>query len=67
MITITFNEKEYKTNSKTLDEFIKEQNIKNLNGSAFAINNKVINSKNFNTQILKNEDKILFIQASQGG
>jgi sulfur carrier protein len=41
--------------------------IKNINGYALAINNNVIPKIKWSETILKENDKVLVIQATQGG
>ena len=57
------------TNSEklTLSEFLREQNIFQTEGTAIAINEKVIPKQNWNNQTINENDRITIIKAVQGG
>lgn len=67
MKTIFLNSKQHQSSAESLFDFIQSLNLGNLNGKAFALNNKVVSEKDFKSSKLKDGDKILLITASQGG
>ena len=50
-----------------ISELLESKGISNLNGIALAINDVVISKAYWHTTLLKEQDRILIIQASQGG
>jgi sulfur carrier protein len=66
---ILLNGQATSTNSEklTLSEFLQEQNIFQTEGTAIAINEKVIPKQNWNNQAIYENDRITIIKAVQGG
>ncbi len=44
-----------------------EQTVKNSKGTAVAVNNSVVSKPEWETFLLKENDKVLIIKATQGG
>ncbi len=67
-MNIKLNNKETVISEKTtVKELLANNNIKNHNGIAIAINNIVISKKNWDNHFLKNGDKVVVIEAISGG
>ena len=64
MIYINGNLRESKANLKLV---LEEEGILEKKGIAVAVNNQVVSKSTWDTFELKENDKILVIQASQGG
>ena len=66
---ILLNGQATSTNSEklTLSEFLQEQNIFQTEGTAIAINEKVIPKQNWSNQTINENDRITIIKAVQGG
>jgi len=52
---------------KNISELVQSLNMASTNGIAFAVNEKVIPKTEWEKFILKDNDKILIIKATQGG
>ena len=55
------------SNQEILHDFLAEQDILDRSGIAVALNEEVIPRSNWQSQKIKNSDKILIITATQGG
>lgn len=66
LVTVNSNKKEIEANS-VLSDLINNSGIISERGFAIAVNNKVIPKSNWKEFILKENDNILIIKASQGG
>ena len=51
----------------SLANVLEKKELINKKGIALAINNEVIPRSNWNTHLVKENDKLLVIQATQGG
>jgi sulfur carrier protein len=67
MMTIYLNGIENQVNDSSVEKLLKDRGLLEKDGIALALNNKVIPRANWNTIVLKNNDKILIITATQGG
>jgi sulfur carrier protein len=61
------NQKKQMPSGATIHALLENMNIDNKTGLAVAVNKKIISKQNWNTAQLKENDKVLLIQASQGG
>jgi sulfur carrier protein len=50
-----------------LKTFLHSLKLEDFRGWAIALNEEVISAKNFESMILKEDDRLLLIQATQGG
>jgi sulfur carrier protein len=50
-----------------LKTFLHSLKLEDFRGWAIALNEEVISAKNFENMILKEDDRLLLIQATQGG
>lgn len=67
MITVKYNDKDFVFDSEIhIPEFLESQKIQG-NNIAIAINGVVVPKMKWNEVLLKDNDKILIIQASYGG
>jgi sulfur carrier protein len=65
---ISINNKEYShPEEKNLSDLFVSLNIKAEKGVAVAVNQKVIPKSEWNNCIIKKQDKIILIKATQGG
>lgn len=65
---VFFNDSEFHAeNDSILAHILEHQLLVTKNGIAVAVNNKVIPKNEWNHYVLKENDKVLIIQASQGG
>jgi sulfur carrier protein len=53
--------------SVSLETFLNQNNLANQGGVAVALNQSVIQKKDWNTKQLENNDDIIIITATQGG
>lgn len=67
MITINVNEKELQLKPNTNVLELLQQLNSPLKGIAVAIDQNIIPNANWKTQQLANHDRVLIIQATQGG
>lgn len=68
MIAVTVNDKPYTLEEQTpLIQLLKKISLGDQKGIAVAVNQAVIPRKSWETIRLSNDDKILIIQATQGG
>ena len=67
MMTIYLNGIENQVNDSSVEKLLKDRGLLEKDGIALALTNKVIPRANWNTIVLKNNDKILIITATQGG
>lgn len=68
MITIKLNNQKITLPSgTTLYTFLNQNNLTNEGGVAVALNQDVIQQKNWSCKELKNNDEIIIITATQGG
>lgn len=67
MITINVNEKELQLKPNTNILELLQQLNSPLKGIAVAIDQNIIPNANWKTQQLVNQDRVLIIQATQGG
>lgn len=68
MITIKLNGQAVSiTESVSLETFLIQNNLSNKGGVAVALNQAVIQKKDWNTKALQNNDEIIIITATQGG
>ncbi len=67
MIPINVNNEVKEVNSKTSIELLLQILQQNENGIAVAINNHIITKSDWKKTILKENDNVLLIQATQGG
>lgn len=51
----------------TLKNLLESMNLYEQKGIAVAVNNSIVTKKNIDEYILKNNDRIIVIQAAQGG
>ncbi len=61
------NEKRDASNLKTLSELLESVNLNLSKGIAVAINNQVVAKGEWSNALLKENDKITIIRATQGG
>jgi sulfur carrier protein len=66
IVYINSEAKEVKS-EKSLQETLTDLSLNVSFGTAVAINNKVVPKNDWDTYILKENDKVLVIKASQGG
>ena len=67
MITVKYNDKDFVFDSEIhITEFLESQKIQG-NNIAIAVNGVVVPKMKWNEVLLKDNDKILIIQASYGG
>ena len=64
---VTLNNKEVNTISDNLFDMLSEKSFQNTNGIAVAVNQNVIPKANWKTTIVKQNDSIMIITATQGG
>lgn len=68
MIAIKLNGQTIKMKeSVSLDTFLNQNNLANQGGVAVALNQSVIQKKDWRTKQLENNDDIIIITATQGG
>ena len=54
-------------NNVDLKSFLHSLELEDFSGWAIALNEEVISAKDFDQMVLKNDDRLLLIQATQGG
>lgn len=64
---VVFNNIRVRTTVSNLYSFLEEQNLSESPGIAVAVNEVIIPSKDWSTSILRENDNILVITATQGG
>ncbi len=65
---VNINSKTHELPEKSsINQALKHINMSDFNGTAVAVNGEVVSKKQWNSTIIKNNDKILVIRASQGG
>ena len=64
---LTVNSEPKQFSGKNISELVQSLNMANTNGTAFAVNEKVIPKTEWEKFELKENDKILIIKATQGG
>jgi len=65
-VTINHNKTDLPEASSLL-HLLQVQNLSEKKGIAVAVNNKVVRKENWNTHVLKGNDSITIIRATQGG
>lgn len=55
------------TDEATLIDFLQTVNLHDSRGLAVAVNQKVITKTNWSTHLLKDQDDLMVIKATQGG
>jgi sulfur carrier protein len=66
-MTIYLNGNENQINDPSLDTLLRNKGLLEKHGIALALNNQVIPRANWSAVMLKNNDKVLIITATQGG
>ncbi len=66
-MTIYLNGNENQINDPSLDTFLRNKGLLEKHGIALALNNQVIPRTSWSEVVLKNNDKVLIITATQGG
>ena len=67
-MNVLVNSKSYKVaDNITLNLLLEEIKISNTKGTAIAVNNSVVPKVQWEKYIIKNNDNILIIKATQGG
>lgn len=67
MITVTINQEQHQFEKQTTLQTVLNSMQISLRGIAVAINNQVISQTNWESTIVNQDDKIILIQATQGG
>lgn len=67
MITVTINQEHHQFEEQTSLQTVLSNMQISLRGLAVAINNSVISQADWETTIVKQDDKIILIKATQGG
>lgn len=67
LISINNQEKSFDEKFKSIREILKSLNILSDNGIAVAVNQTVIKKTNWEDFMVKDNDKLLLITATQGG
>jgi len=67
MTVFVNNEKRDVSNLKTLSELLESINLNVAKGVAVAVNNQVVAKGEWSNALLKENDKITIIRATQGG
>lgn len=67
MITVTINQEQHQFEEQTSLQTVLSNMQISLRGLAVAINNSVISQADWETTIVKQDDKIILIKATQGG
>lgn len=67
MITVTINQEQHQFEEQTSLQTVLSYMQISLRGLAVAINNSVISQADWETTIVKQDDKIILIKATQGG
>ena len=66
-MTVFVNNEKKDVNLKTLSELLESINLNVAKGVAVAVNNQVVAKSEWNNALLKENDKITIIRATQGG
>ncbi len=67
-MNVFVNDARYETqNNVDLKSFLHSLELEDFSGWAIALNEEVISAKDFDQMVLKNDDRLLLIQATQGG
>lgn len=66
-ITVNDQKKYFDEKSKSIREILKSLNILSDNGIAVAVNQTVVKKKDWESFMVKDNDKLLLITATQGG
>lgn len=67
MIHITVNSKTHFLQENTVVAMLIEMLSISFDGIAVAVNQEIVPKENWETTVLKNNDNVLIIQATQGG
>ncbi|MDG1138854.1 MAG: sulfur carrier protein ThiS [Opitutales bacterium] len=67
-MNVFVNDARYETqNNVDLKSFLHSLELEDFSGWAIALNEEVISATDFDQMVLKNDDRLLLIQATQGG
>ena len=66
-MNLTINSERKQFSGKNISELVLSLNLVSTNGTAFAVNEKVVPKTEWEKFELKDNDKVLIIKATQGG
>lgn len=66
-MNLTVNNEARQFSGKNISELVRSLDLASTNGTAFAVNEKVVPKTEWDKFELKENDKVLIIKATQGG